>query len=307
MQIGLYTDSVASLSVEAMLDLAVELGIETLEIGTGGQSTAPHLDLALLLANPEARRHWQAAIADRGRRLECLNCSCFPLHPRHAQNDQQLIRDTIRLAGRLHLDTIVTQSGCPGDSEHARVPNWIVYRWPQDSVDVLEWQWEQTIALWRDLAAFAVENGVTKIALELHPLNMAYNVPTLLRLREAVGPVIGANFDPSHLMWQGMDIEACLRALGPAVHHVHLKDTRVHAAPVALGGLLDTTAHAVAADRPWAFRTIGYGHDALWWRGFLDALRLIGYAGPLSIEHEDELLPGATGVRHGVRFLKTLL
>ena len=215
MQIGLYTDSVAKLSFEEALDFAVGVGVKTVEIATGGQSRAPHLRLDQLLASDEARKRWLDAITSRGLVLESLNCSAFPLHPRLGQEHTQIIRDTIRLAELLGVDSIVTQSGCPGDSEQSRLPHWIVYRWPPEYLEVLEWQWDQAIALWRDLAALARDHGVTKICFELHPLNLAYNVPTLLRLREAVGPHIGANLDPSHLMWQGMDIPACIKALGP--------------------------------------------------------------------------------------------
>ncbi len=307
MQIGLYTDSVGKLSFEDALDFAVAIGVETLEIATGGQSRAPHLQLSELLADEDARKRWLDAINSRGLVLESLNCSAFPLHPRLGVEHQKLIRDSIRLAEMLGVDSIVSQSGCPGDSENARLPHWIVYRWPAEYLEVLEWQWEQAIALWRDLGSFALDHGVRKICFELHPLNLAYNVPTLLRLREAVGPHIGANFDPSHLMWQGMDIPACIKALGPAVLHTHVKATRIEPQAVALAGVLDTTEPKSIADKPWAFRTIGHGHDALWWRGFVDALRTIGYAGPLSIENEDELLPGQEGVRRAAAFLKDLL
>jgi sugar phosphate isomerase/epimerase len=306
-KIGLYTDSVGDLPFEQALDLAAELGVQTLEIATGGQSRAPHLDLDCLLEDREARKRWHGAIQERGLELESLNCSSFPLHPRLGQDHQELIRKTIRLAEKLEIDTIITQTGCPGDSEQSRIPNWIVYRWPPELVDILEWQWEKTIALWRELAAFASDHGVQRICFELHPLNMAYNVPTLLRLREAVGPSIGANFDPSHLMWQGADIEACIKALGAAVVHTHMKDTRVDPHAVALAGVLDTTEPRSIADQPWAFRTIGHGHDALWWRGFVDALRTVGYNGVLSIENEDALFPGEEGVRRAVVFLKEIL
>jgi sugar phosphate isomerase/epimerase len=306
-KIGLYTDSVGNLRFEQALDLAAELGVQALEIATGGQSRAPHLDLDRMLEDGEARKRWHWAIQERGLELESLNCSSFPLHPRVGPHHQELIRKTIRLAEILKIDTIITQSGCPGDSEQSRIPNWIVYRWPPELVEVLEWQWETSIALWRELSAFASDHGVRKICFELHPLNVVYNVPTLLRLREAVGPAIGANFDPSHLMWQGTDIEACIKALGGAVFHVHMKDTRVDPHAVALAGVLDTTEPRSIADKPWAFRTIGHGHDALWWRGFVDALRTVGYNGVLSIENEDALFPGEEGVRRAVVFLKEIL
>jgi sugar phosphate isomerase/epimerase len=307
MQIGLYTDSVGDLDFESALDLARDVGIETLEIATGGQSRAPHLDIDQLLENEDARKRWVHAIQSRGLRLESLNCSAFPLHPRLGAQHQELIRKTFRLAELLGIDTLISQSGCPGDSEQSRLPHWIVYRWPPEYLEVLEWQWQQGINLWRDLAAAAQSHGVRKIAFELHPLNLAYNVPTLLRLRDAVGPIIGANFDPSHLIWQGMDIPACIQALGEAVFHVHIKDTRVDPRAVALAGVLDTTEPRSIADKPWAFRTIGHGHDALWWRGFVDALRTVGYDGPLSIENEDDLLPGVDGVRRAADFLREVL
>jgi sugar phosphate isomerase/epimerase len=306
MKLGLYTDSVSDLGFVEALDLAVELGLATVEIATGGQSSAPHLQLDRLLEDQGERDRWRGAIAERGLRLEALNCSAFPLHPRIGPAHQEIIRKTMRLAALLGVDTLITQSGCPGDSDTARMPNWIVYRWPDENLEVLEWQWERAVGLWRDLARLAADCGVQKIAFELHPLNLAYNVPTLLRMREAVGPIIGANFDPSHLMWQGMDIDACILALGPAVQHVHIKDTRMNPAALALGGVLDTTAPRGPFDRPWAFRTPGYGHDALYWRGFLSALRAVGYDGPLSIENEDQLAPGVEGVRKAVAFLRSV-
>jgi sugar phosphate isomerase/epimerase len=307
MQIGLYSDSVGDLGFDDMLKFAQSLGVETLEIATGGQSRAPHLNLDHLLVDADARSEWLEKIHSRGLVLESLNCSAFPLHPRLGPAHQEIIRKTILLAEQLGVHSIISQSGCPGDSPQARLPHWIVYRWPPEYLEVLEWQWQQAIDLWRDLAAFATDHGINRICFELHPLNLAYNVPTLLRLRNAVGPSIGANFDPSHLMWQGMDIPACIKALGDAVFHVHIKDTRIDPQAVALAGVLDTTAPRSIADKPWAFRTIGHGHDELWWRGFLDALRTVGYDGPLSIENEDALLPGAEGVRRAVTFLRDLV
>ncbi|MER3487091.1 MAG: hypothetical protein C4345_15050 [Chloroflexota bacterium] len=140
----------------------------------------------------------------------------------------ELTRKTIRLAGLLEVDRIIAQSGAPGDTEGSRVPNWVAYPWPEDMLDTVRRQWDQVVTLWTDLAAYAREHGVRRICFELHPVNLVYNVPTLLRLREAVGETIGANFDPSHLMWQGMDIPACVRALGKAIFHVHIKDVAMH-------------------------------------------------------------------------------
>lgn len=307
MRLGLYTESVRDLPFEAALDLARELEIGMLEIATGGQSKAPHLDLARSLGDADARARWCAAIEERGLLLESLNCSAFPLHPRLGAAHAQLTRDTIRLAELLGIDTIISQSGCPGDSETSRMPNWIVSRWPDENVEVLEWQWERTIALWRELAAFAGDHGVRRICLELHPMNMVYNVPTFVRLRDAVGPIIAVNFDPSHLIWQGMDVFACLRALGDSVSHVHLKDTRMEPKALALAGVLDTTAPRALDERPWAFSTLGDGHDASWWRTLLATLREIGFDGVLSTEHADARHSRVEGLRRSVAFIRPLL
>lgn len=307
MKIGLYTEALRALPFEEMLDVAAGCGVETLEIATGGQSTAPHLPLDRLLQEPETRTRWVGAIQQRGLELESLNCSAFPLHPRLGPAQVELTRKSIRLAALLGLDTLVTQSGCPGDSEQARLPNWIVSRWPAENVEVLEWQWERTISLWRDLAGYAADHGIRRLCFELHPMNMVYNVPTLLRLREAAGPLIGVNLDPSHLLWQGMDVLACIKALGTAISHVHLKDTYLDPQALALGGVLDTTAPRTLAERAWSFRPVGHGHDRGWWQRFVDTLRLVGYDGVLSIENEHELYPGVDGVRRAVAFAREVI
>jgi sugar phosphate isomerase/epimerase len=141
----------------------------------------------------------------------------------------------------------------------------------------------------------------------LHPVNLVYNVPTLLMMREAVGDTIGANFDPSHLMWQGMDIPDCIRAIGSAVFHVHIKDVMKHPHNQALIGVLDNRPDATFRERPWNFCTPGFGHDAQWWREFFVALRDVGYDDVASIENEDPYLPGIAGVERTVPFLREVI
>jgi sugar phosphate isomerase/epimerase len=174
-------------------------------------------------------------------------------------------------------------------------------------LDTARRQWDQAISLWTDLAADGHRHGVTKLCFELHPVNLVSNVPTLLQLRAAIGDAIGANFDPSHLMWQGMDIPACVRALGPAIYHVHIKDVAIHPHNAALVGLLDGRPDVSFHERPWNFCTPGFGHDAIWWREFVLALADVGYDDVVSIENEDPYLPGIAGVERTVGFLKQVL
>jgi sugar phosphate isomerase/epimerase len=305
-ELGLYTDSLAHLARDQAFDVAARLGATGIEIAAGGQSSAPHLDRAGLLASPDARRRLLDDLATRGLHLAALNCSAWLLHPRRAEEQRRIVEETFRLAGLLGIGTVVTMSGCPGDGPGATTVNWPVYPWPDDLVDLRRRQWEAMLGLWHELAPQAVDEGL-RVALELHPLQLVFNVPTLLELRAAVGDVVGANLDPSHLFWQQMDPLAVIRALGPAIHHVHLKDTAVIPDEVAIAGVLDVRPFDVPEARAWNFRTVGRGHDATFWQAFVTGLVSAGYAGSLSIEHEDRSEDPLVGVAESAAFIQTVL
>jgi sugar phosphate isomerase/epimerase len=307
MELGLFTDSAPELSLEAVLDLAAETGARAVEIAVGGQSSAPHLDRRALLRDAGARARFSAAFTSRGLRIAALNCSAWPLHPVVGDRHEEIIRDTGRLAEALGVETLVTMSGTPGDGPGATTISWPWYPWPEDQVALLDRHWAAVIDRWGELSRTLRANGVSRLAFELHPLHLVYNVPTLERLRSALGPIVGANLDPSHLMWQGMDPGTVARTLGPAVHHVHLKDTAIDGAAMAVAGVLDNRPFEDPGRRAWRFVTVGRAHDAAWWRSFLDALRAAGYGGPLSIEHEDATQSGPDGVREAAAFVRPLI
>jgi sugar phosphate isomerase/epimerase len=307
MNLCLNTDCLGHLELESALDAVAALGIASVEIATGGHSSAPHMRIAELLGDPAARARFAGAISSRGLVLNAINCSADPLHPRHGEQHRRLIADTIRLAGELGVEKIVSMSGCPGDAPDAPTINWIWFPWPDDMQRIREAQWESALAVWSELTALASAHGVERIALELLPLQLVYNVPTLQRLRNALGPAIGANIDPSHMFWQQMDPVRVVHALGPAVHHVHLKDTELYQGELALNGVLDWRPWDDPSKRAWVFRTIGEGHPASFWRAFFEALRDVGYDDALSIENEDVLLPGELGVRAAIEFATPLL
>jgi sugar phosphate isomerase/epimerase len=307
MEIGLYAESAGLSSLDETLPRARDLGITRIELATGGQNPRPFLDVDKLLASKSEQREILSKLSDHGMSLSALNISAFPLHPRVGSDHTELTRKTMRLAGELGVDRVIAQSGVPGDAPGSSVPNWVTYPWPDDMLDTVRRQWDQGIALWRELADYGESHGVGRICFELHPVNLVYNVPTLLMMREAVGDAIGANFDPSHLMWQGMDIPACVRAIGPAVFHVHVKDVMMHPHNRALVGLLDNRPDVSFRERPWNFCTPGFGHDARWWRKFFVALDDIGYDDVASIENEDPYLPGIAGVERTVPFLRQVM
>src|SRR5579864_7753650 len=217
MKLGLFTPVFGALNAHEMLSKVRSLRhVRAIEIGTGGCPGRDHLDIDALLADPRQAKEYCRMIEDAGLTISALSCHSNPLHPDAAvaQAADDLFRSTVRLAERLEVPVVVTFSGCPGDSEDARHPNWVTTPWPPEFLDVLDWQWEKkAVPYWRDAARFAADHGV-KVALEAHPGFLVYNVETLLKLRAAVGPAIGINFDPSHFFWQGVDVPAAIRALG---------------------------------------------------------------------------------------------
>lgn len=307
LELGLYTDSLKHLDFEAALDVAERIGATGIEIATGGQSSAPHLRIDELLSDGGRRTEFVRAFASRGLRIAALNCSAWPLHPIRGEADVALIRSTIRLAAGLGVSKIVTMSGNPGDGPGSSTVNFTWYPWPADARALRDRQWAAAVELWQELGAYAAEAGIERIAFELHPLHLVYNVPTLERMRDAVGPIIGANLDPSHLFWQGMDPLAVIRALGPAVYHVHLKDTQVIPEQVAIAGILDQRPFDDPSRRAWVFRTAGsvHGHD--FWSTFVAALREVGYDDVLAIENEDAGLPPEAAVEEAARFMRPIL
>jgi sugar phosphate isomerase/epimerase len=195
-------------------------------------------------------------------------------------------------------------SGCPGDPDGGTYPNWV----PYPNTPLVEWQWENAVEpFWAEAGKFAADHGV-KIAIELAATQVAYNTNTLRRLRQVAGPALGVNFDPSHLFYQGMDPLAVVRALGgELIFHAHAKDTRLQPHVMALNSGFDPRPMGQIAARPWAFRTVGYGHGAEWWADFISTLRMAGYDGTLSLEHEDRLIGVREGIVKGAEFLKPLL
>jgi sugar phosphate isomerase/epimerase len=308
MRVGMVTDSLGHLPLDDLLHTAAELGVEMLEFPCGNWSSAPHVKLDVMLESAQLRAEFLAKLRDHGLALSALNCSGNPLHPGESGKRHQTVTSkTIRLAGMLGVDRVVLMSGCPGGPGDANA-NWVTTAWPPEAARVLAWQWDEVlIPYWKGLVAEAKQAGVSKLCLELHGQQNVYNVATLFRLRDAVGPVVGANFDPSHLFWMGADPLAATRALAPAIYHVHAKDTRIDAGVASVNSLIDTTPTERLPDRSWNYVTLGYGHDLRWWREFCTLLRLVGYDDVLSIEHEDQMLPPLEGVRRSVELLRAVI
>ena len=310
MKLGLFTPVLGKLNVKDMLAKVQALQkVQAIEIGTGGWPGKDHLDLDALLDNKPCTLEYRRMIADAGLTISALSCHGNPLHPDRATAKayDEVFRKTVRLAAQMDVKVVVTFSGCPGDSDEAKHPNWITQPWPPEFLEILDWQWEKkVIPYWRDAAAFAAEHGVN-VALEAHPGFVVYNVDSALRLREAVAPNLGVNFDPSHFFWQGVDVPTAIRALGDAIFHVHAKDVALDRQNVAVNGVIDTKTYRRMAERSWLFRSVGWGHDELEWKRIVSALRLAGYDHVMSIEHEDALASIDEGLGAAVDLLSRVI
>ncbi len=310
MKLGVFTTLLSNLSLEEALKYFKSLGIEMVEIGCGGYPANAHADPEILLNDEAKLEEFKALLKKYDVQISALSCHANPVHPNKeiAADFDKTIRNTILLAEKLGLSQTNTFSGCPGDSENAKYPNWVTCPWPNEFSEILDWQWNEVlIPYWKNLVEFAKAHGVNKIALELHPGFCVYNTESLLRLREAVGPEIGANFDPSHLIWQGMDPVACIRKMGDAIFHFHAKDTKIDKYNTAVNGVLDTKPYGDEINRSWIFRSVGYGNDYSYWKDIISNLRMVGYDYAISIEHEDSLMSQNEGLSKAVSFLKDVL
>lgn len=311
MKLGVFTVLFAQKPFEEALDYIASKGLEAIELGTGAYPGNAHCNPEELLSDESKLKAFKQAIESRGLMISALSCHGNPLHPQKSisQEHHDVLIKTIELAEKLEVPVVNNFSGLPGDSDDAKYPNWPVAPWPNDFQDLLKWQWEnKVIPYWTETGKFAADRNV-KIGLELHGGFSVHTPATLLRLREAAGEVIGANLDPSHMWWQGIDPVQAVMILGRegAIHHFHAKDTSIDPINVNMHGVTDMQSYTQMLDRAWQFRTVGFGHDLKTWADIISALRLVGYDYVVSIEHEDGLMSVDEGFTKAVNNLQQVL
>jgi len=324
MKLGVYTAVLHSLPLPEALRAIRELGLDGAEINSGGFVPAPHLPIEGIRTSQDARDEYLGLFTEAGVTLTALNCNGNPLHPDpevRAKHGQDVI-DAIELGALLGVKRVVTMSGLPGTNSGATLPAWTVLPWESSSLDARDYQWnEVAIPYWKDIQARAADADV-KVALEMHPHNLVYNPGTMQRLATEINAThIGAEMDPSHLFWQGIDPTAAVQALGDLVFNAAAKDTRINPAAL-VNGVLDDRFGRVGPDDPdavnlggrytlsrwpenssWDFVAVGRGHDVEWWGGFLAALKAIDPDMAVSIEHEDQELGQLEGLQSAARTL----
>ncbi len=311
MKLGVFTVLFGDKSFEQMLDHVKSSGLDAVEIGTGCYPGKAHCNLDELLNDPTARNHYLNLVKERELTISAFSCHGNPLSPdqNFARESDETLRKTIKLASLMDVPVVNCFSGTAGDGEGAKYPNWPVTPWPNEYRDVYEWQWEnRLIPYWKEIGEIAKAHEV-KIGLELHGGFMVHTPYTMLKLREATCDAIGANLDPSHLWWQGIDPVAAIKILGEAnaIHHFHAKDTYIDQDNVNMYGLTDMQPYDNVKTRAWTFRSVGCGHSMEVWSNIISTLRIYGYDYVISIEHEDPIMSIDEGFNRAVSNLKTVL
>lgn len=329
MIIGALTAAWAEQPLKEVLEFFEENGLKAVEIGTGNYPPNNHCDPVALNADNAALDDFIKEIKIRNLKLSALSCHGNPLHPDPAiaEAHHNVFVNTVELADKIQQRTgwqvaVNGFSGLPGGAPGDKTPNWVVAPWPEDHLAALEYQWGLAIEYWKEQNELLEKHNVN-MCFEMHPNFLVYNPSTLLRLREACGPRMCANFDPSHLFWQGINPSAAIIKLerddpfgfwgvvknrevktNPlVVQHVHAKDSCVNPLVANADGVLDTKHYADELNRAWIFRTVGYGHDAGVWTDIISTLAAIRYNGAVSIEHEDSLMSNNEGFLRAVTFL----
>jgi sugar phosphate isomerase/epimerase len=310
MELGVFSVLFADKPLGEALDIISNVGASYVEIGCGGFLPKTHCDPSILLEDQQRLKAFKEEIKKRNLEISALSCHGNMLHPdkKISNSHKEDFRNTVMLAEKLDVECVVTFGGCPGDSENSKSPNWVTYTWPDYFRDLLKWQWEEKlIPCWKDNILFAKKHGIKKIALEIHPGDMIFNPIRLLELRELVGEEIGANLDPSHLFWQGIDPVLVVKELKSCIFHVHAKDSALSRALAPIAGVLEVKDLSQSNINGWNFKTVGYGHGEEFWKDFVWQLKEVGYDYVLSIEHEDHQMENVEGLKKAVDFLQKIL
>lgn len=321
MKFGVYNAIVHDFSLDEALERVAGLGLDGIEVNSGGFLPPVHIPMDEILRSDSAADQYRRRFEDRGLEILGLNCNGNPLNPDPAigPQDAEDIKRSIRAAAALGQTRVVTMSGLPAADPGGKFPAWNVNTWGSHALDSLEWQWDRLVEFWEPMDRLARDNGV-KIALELHPQNLVFNPPTAKRLVDRLGATnIGVELDASHLFWQQMDPVACVRWLGGLTLHAAAKDIRINHQNCEIYGVLDERFRRLTPDEnrtslggdeyvnewpresSWDFVTVGVGHDASYWAEFLKALHEVeqstGETMCVNIEHEDTSMTAEEGLR----------
>ncbi len=315
MKLSICTDVFGKIPFTEMLDKVKAYGLDAIEMTAGGWGGCRIIESAEEYINTDAKCSEKLAELDkRGLAISALNCSGNPLIDTPMGNmHSKTMRETMQLAGKLGVDTVVCMSGLPAGAPGEKTPNWFVstISWPEYEglnymPEGVKYQWEVAAKWWKETCKIAKAAGV-KIAIEEFPGALVHNVRTFNKLCEVVGAdsdVLGLNLDPSHLMIQGAEPIAAARALGDKIFYIHGKDARPEQYNVDIDGLLENLPVECSKERTWNYVAVGCGRDLKWWKEFFSVCRMMGYNGYVSLEMEDLTMSVEAGLETSIDALK---
>ena len=177
------------------------------------------------------------------------------------------------------------------------------YSFPPTSEDMIDKGFTSIHELWTPILDEFDRLGI-RFALEVHPTEIAFDLYTAGRLLETFNfrPTLGFNFDPSHLLWQGMEPHLFIREFPDRIYHVHMKDVAVTLDGKA--GILGSFLPFGDLKRGWNFRSLGHGDVNF--EDIIRELNSIHYSGPLSVEWEDNGMDREFGARESLEFVRSI-
>jgi len=308
--VTLFTGQWADLTFEEMCRKAGEWGYDGLEIACWGD----HMDVKRAAEDP-------AYVAERKAILGKYNLKCWALGahlagqcvgdlydkrldnfaPPAVKGKPEAIREWA-IQEMKYTARAANNMGCYVVTGFTGSPVWkFFYSFPQTPEEMIEDAFREIVRLWTPILDEFDRCGV-KFALEVHPTEIAYDFYTTQRLFEAFGhrPTLGLNFDPSHLLWQGVTPHLFLREFGDRVYHVHMKDVAVNRDGRA--GILGSHLPFGDSRRGWNFRSLGHGDVNF--EEIIRALNDMNYSGPLSVEWEDSGMDREFGAKQALDFVR---
>jgi sugar phosphate isomerase/epimerase len=309
MKLGVMTNCFIRDTWDVAVTKAYDAGLSSLEPAAGGYLGKVHCNPEVLLKDSDAFKRFVDTYRSKDMEISALAVHGNPLHPDEhiAAEHTTAIKNGVMLAEKIGIKILNGFAGCPGAGENAKYPNWITCPWPPFFGEAVKWQWDKKIIpFWHEMGKRLQDSGI-RLAFEMHPGDAVYNPETLLMLRDEIGDVVACNYDPSHIFWQGVDPLIAIKKLKDAILHVHAKDVFIDEDVIKWRGNIDWKPQSDIIHRAWTFRTLGYGHDRLWWKKFISTLKLVGYDGVLSIEYEDPLMSANEGLKKAVAFMNDVL
>jgi len=310
--VTIFTGQWADLPFETICDKAKGFGYDGLEIACWGD----HMDVRKAATDPDYVKERKDTLKKHG-----LSCWALGAHlsgqcvgdlwdprldgfaPAEYKGKPEKIRKWA-IEEMKYTAQAAHNMGCKVVTGFMGSPIWKYwYSFPQTTEKMVDDAFKEIVELWSPIFDVFDEYGV-RFALEVHPTEIAFDYYTAQRLLKEFDnrPTLGFNFDPSHLIWQGVVPHIFLRDFIDKVYHVHMKDAAVTLDGKA--GILGSHIEFGDTRRGWNFRSLGHGDVDF--ENIIRELNAGGYQGPLSVEWEDSGMEREYGAKEACEFVRDI-